>query len=68
MKLLIVAVVIVCAPPNYPQCDDPTFARSNPGLCFPGPLGQLPPTGGGGGSGGILGTIGHILHDIGGLL
>lgn len=65
-------VVIMLSPSNIPdQCDQIVFARSNPGLCYPGPLGSFPDSsgGGGGGNGGILGTIGRVLHGLtGGLL
>lgn len=72
-KLVVVAALLLIwlAPTDVPpQCDQQVFARSNPGLCYSGPLGQLPPTGGGGrGDGGLLGTIGRVLHGLtGGLL
>lgn len=67
--IVVVLVVVPLSPPVPPQCDQQVFARSNPGLCYSGPLGQLPPVGGGGGDGGFLGTIGRVLHGLtGGLL
>lgn len=71
MKFVAVfVVVIIVFPRDVPvQCDQQVFARSNPGLCYSGPLGQLPETGGGGSDGGLLGTIGRVLHGLtGGLL
>jgi hypothetical protein len=67
---LVVAVSILFLPSDFPpQCQDPHFARVNPGLCFDTPFPTFPPVGGGGGNGGLLGGIGRILHGItGGLL
>jgi hypothetical protein len=63
------AVVVFVLAPAPDQCDQPVFARANPGLCYPGPLGSLPGGSGGGGSGGLLGGIGRIVHNLtGGLL
>jgi hypothetical protein len=68
-------VAVVCAvvvwaapiPADIPeQCDSPTFARANPGLCgddlFPFPR---PPRGGDGDDGGL---IGRIIRGIGNLI
>jgi hypothetical protein len=71
IAVIAVIITVPLSPRDVPeQCDQQVFARSNPGLCYPGPLGQMPPTGGGGrGDGGLLGTIGRVLHGItGGLL
>jgi hypothetical protein len=69
-KVAAVLLVLFILAPAPDQCDQPVFARANPGLCYPGPLGSFPggaPTGGG--SGGLLGGIGRIVHNLtGGLL
>lgn len=51
-----------------PQCDQPVFARNNPGLCSYFPFPNLDPRGGGGSDGGLLGGIGRVLHGLSGLL
>lgn len=74
MKAVVVVftLMVVLAPRDVPkQCDQPVFARSNPGLCYAGPFGSFPgtQTGGGGSGGGILGAIGRVLGGLtGGLL
>lgn len=56
--------------PVYDQCDNQQFARANPGLCYPGPLGGGFSGGNpGGGNGGLLGGIARTLHNLtGGIL
>lgn len=71
MAEVAVVVALVFLPLDVPsQCEQPTFARVNPGLCSsPFPDFNVPPGGGGGGDGGIIGAIGRALHGLtGGLL
>lgn len=69
MKVTTVLVVLFILAPAPDQCEQPTFARANPGLCYPGPFGSFPGGHPGGGSGGLLGGIGRIVHNLtGGLL
>lgn len=67
---LVMLVVLLSLSPAPDQCDQPTFARANPGLCYSGfPFPQ--PIGGGGrqqGGGGGGGLIGRVLHAVGSLL
>jgi hypothetical protein len=70
-KVAAVLVVLFVLAPAPDQCDQQVFARANPGLCYPGPLGSFPGGShtGGGGSGGLLGGIGRVVHNLtGGLL
>jgi hypothetical protein len=69
MRAVIVALVITFSlSPVADQCDQPTFAKANPGLCYPGPLGRLPGSGGPP-DGGIIGAITRALHGLtGGIL
>jgi hypothetical protein len=66
---IVAALVIIFTSPIADQCDQPVFAKANPGLCnYQGPFGQFP-GGGGGGDGGLIGGIGRVLHGLtGGLL
>jgi hypothetical protein len=67
-------VVVLVLPSDVPldvpdQCDQPTFARANPGLC--GDSSPYPPFPGSGppGDGGLIGGIARVLHGLtGGLL
>lgn len=70
MRVLVIAIVITFSlSPVADQCDQPTFAQANPGLCYSGPLGRLPVGGGPPDNGGLIGGIARVLHGLtGGLL
>lgn len=66
----ILVIGFMLSPPVPDDCLQTVHPRANPGLCYPGPIGPLPGSGGGGpDSGGIIGIIGRALHGLtGGLL
>jgi hypothetical protein len=73
MTKALAAVLVIgfaLSPPIPDDCYQTLHPRANPGLCYPGPIGPLPGSGGGGpGDGGLIGSIGRILHGLtGGLL